>query len=214
MDANYKYIDETISRYPELGKIRGDIVSFCDALIKAYSNKGKLLICGNGGSCADADHITGELMKGFLKKRPLQDSLKTTLQSIDKEDGEKIAQKLQMPLRALNLYSLSALSSAFANDVDGDYVYAQLVLGLADKNDVFVGISTSGNSGSVHKAAVTARAMGMVLIGMTGDDGGKMNGLYDIIIKVPENVTYKIQELHIPVYHAVCLTVEDYFFKE
>lgn len=176
-----------------------------------YENNGKILACGNGGSCADADHIVGELMKGFLSLRPLSDSHK---QRLSRYGGKEIAEKLQSPLRAINLASLPSLSSAFANDVDAELVYAQMALGLADAGDVFIGISTSGNANNVHAAAIVAKAAGAKLIALTGADGGKMreSGLYDVLIKVPETMTYKIQEAHIVIYHALCIAIEEAFF--
>jgi len=208
-----RYINEFVHRRPELAAIAPDVEKACGIIISAYQNGGKVLTCGNGGSCADADHIVGELMKGFIKKRPLSDALKTGFSDLG---APELAEKLQTPLRAINLCSLPALSTAFANDVEPEYVYAQLALGFADRGDVFIGISTSGNARNVHFAALAAKAAGARLIGLTGADGGKMreSGLYDVLIRVPETVTHCIQEAHIAVYHAICIAVEEYFFCE
>ena len=206
------YLSELKQRRPALSKIISDIENACDIIIESYKHSGKLLVCGNGGSCADADHITGELMKSFARQRPLNKDILTKLKSFGESD---LANKLQTPLRAINLCSMQALSTAFANDVEPDFVYAQLALGYTDPGDVFIGISTSGNSKSVHFAAVTAKAAGAKLIGMTGEDGGKMqkSGIYDVLIKAPEKITHFIQEEHIAIYHAICLTVEEEFFN-
>ena len=206
-----KYLAELKQRRPKLECIMPDIEKMCATMIDVYQNSGKVLVCGNGGSCADADHITGELMKSFALPRPLSASLQAKLKDLSEPD---LAKKLQTPLRAINLCSMSALSTAFANDVEPDYVFAQLALGYTDSGDVFIGISTGGNSKSVHFAAVTAKAAGAKLIGMTGADGGKMHesGIYDVLIKAPEKITHFIQEEHIAIYHAICLTLEDEFF--
>lgn len=209
---SHQYIEELFKRRPELLILKSKIEKACEIIISVYKNGGKLLVCGNGGSCADADHITGELMKGFIKKRPLSGELKSRLAEMG---DSRLAEKLQTPLRAVNLCSMPALSTAFANDVDPDYIYAQLALGYADPGDVFIGISTSGNAKNVNCAALTSKALDAKLIGLTGKDGGKMNenGLYDVLIKVPETETFLIQELHIAVYHVICLVVEDVFFN-
>ena len=215
---NRRHIEELATRRPELAKIVPDIEKACELIISAYRNGGKILVCGNGGSCADADHIVGELMKGFLKKRPLSSELKSRLSALGDSalESSLLADKLQTPLRAVNLCSLPALSSAFANDVEPDYVYAQLALGYTDPGDVFIGISTSGNARNVHYAALTAKAAEARLIALTGADGGKMreSGLYDVVIRAPESVTHRVQEAHVAIYHAVCMTIEDELFCE
>ena len=210
---NRIYLDALLLRHPELAQIMADIEKACEIIISSYSNGGKVLVCGNGGSCADADHIVGELMKGFLKKRPLSSELKSKFSVLG---GEELSKKLQKPLRAVNLCSLPALSTAFANDVKQDYVFAQLALGYTDPGDTFIGISTSGNAQNVHHAAVTAKALNASLIGFTGQDGGRMrhSKLFDVLIIAPEKLTHRIQELHILIYHAMCMTIEAYFFSE
>jgi D-sedoheptulose 7-phosphate isomerase len=206
-------LDELTRRRPDFAAILPDVERACGLVIDAYHNGGKTLVCGNGGSCADADHIVGELMKGFLSKRPLAADLSGRLNQLGAPD---LAEKLQTPLRAINLCTMPALSTAFANDVEPDYVYAQLTLGYADRGDVFIGISASGNARNVRHAAVVAKALGTKLIGLTGARGGQMNesGLYDVLIRAPETVTHHIQEAHIAIYHAMCLTVEAKIFAD
>ena len=208
-----RHLEELALRRPELAGTVPDIEKACDLIVSAYQNGKKVLTCGNGGSCSDADHIVGELMKGFLKKRPLSKELKLRLTELG---GEELANKLQTPLRAINLCSLPALSTAVANDINPDYIFAQQAFGYTDPGDVFIGISTSGNASNVHFAAITAKAVGARLVGMTGADGGKMreSGLYNVLIRAPENVTHLIQESHIAIYHAMCIGLEKVFFTE
>lgn len=206
-------LNELVMRYPVLGIVRDDVNKAYSLLEACYENGGKLLIAGNGGSAADADHIVGELMKGFVKRRPLSKELKCALIDTDPIRGRELSEKLQQGLPAIALTNHAALSSAFANDVDGMLSYAQQVNGYGKEGDVFLGISTSGNSENVMYAAVTAKAKGMKVIGLTGRDGGKLAKLADVAIVVPEQETYKIQELHLPIYHALCLMLEDHFYE-
>ena len=206
-------LNELVMRYPVLGIVRDDVNKAYSLLEACYENGGKLLIAGNGGSAADADHIVGELMKGFVKRRPLPKELKRALIDADPIRGSELSEKLQQGLPAIALTNHAALSSAFANDVDGMLSYAQQVNGYGKAGDVFLGISTSGNSENVMYAAVTAKAKGMKVIGLTGRDGGKLAKLADVAIVVPEQETYKIQELHLPIYHALCLMLEDHFYE-
>lgn len=170
----------------------------------SYEKGGKLLVCGNGGSAADSDHIVGELMKGFYKQRKLPAAEKIRFG----EQGEK----LQGALPAIALSQHSALSTAFLNDVDPDMVFAQQVYGYGAEDDVFLGLSTSGNSVNVISAAKVAAAKGMKVIAMTGKDGGAMRELCDVCLVVPAQMTADIQEFHLPIYHALCAMLEDYFF--
>ena len=202
-----KHIDLLMERYPSLEVCRADIVDAVQTIIDMHKKGGALLICGNGGSSADAEHISGELLKGFLKKRPLSDSERASL-------PDAIAQGLQGGIRAIPLTSLTALGTAFSNDVDAELVYAQLVWALGDGNSVFLGISTSGNAKNVSSAALVAKAKGIKTIGLTGVGGGKLAEICDTCIKAPECETYKIQELHLPIYHAICAQVEEEFFTE
>lgn len=207
-------INELIKRYPALLPIKNDIELTAKALIDCYNNGGKLLICGNGGSCADSDHIVGELMKGFLKKRPLNNDLKIKMKTNYHEIEDSILDKLQMGLPAISLPSFTALNSAFCNDVDPELIYAQALMGLGNKNDILLGISTSGNSKNVYAAAKVGKALGLTVIGLTGADGGKLKDISNICIIAPEKETFKIQELHLPIYHYLCAEVENYFFKD
>ena len=205
-------INKLIERYPALNSCKARIEEACKHIIDCYKNDGTVLLCGNGGSCADAQHIAGELMKGFCKKRPLDKSEREKLISIDENFGNILGEKLQTPLRAICLDGLSSLSTAFANDIDPTLIFAQQAYAYAEKNDVLIGISTSGNAENILMAAVAAKSKGAFTIGLTGCDGGRMNDVFDLVIKVPENETYRIQELHLPVYHAICLEIEDAFF--
>lgn len=176
-----------------------------DMLLSIYKNGNKLLICGNGGSAADADHIAGELMKGFLKKRPLPESLQQAL-------GAEVAQNLQCGLAAISLPGLTGLNTAYANDCNPDYIYAQSTLALGQPGDALLCISTSGNAKNVLLAAKVAKAKGMHTLGLTGKNGIKLKEAVDICVSVPEDVVYKIQELHLPIYHALTLALEDEIF--
>lgn len=207
-------LDELIKRYPVLEGVREDIDAVYGILERCYENGGKLLIAGNGGSAADAEHIVGELMKGFVKRRPVTEEMKEALKKADPVRGEELSEKLQGGLPAIALVDHAALSTAFANDVDGMLSYAQQVNGYGKPGDVFLGISTSGNAENVMYAAVTAKAKGMKVVGLTGKDGGKLAGIADAAVIVPEMETYKIQELHLPVYHALCLMLERRFYEQ
>ena len=169
----------------------------------------KILLCGNGGSAADADHITGELVKSFCKKRPIPKHLAEKLPGLDAEAGALLAEKLQGGIPAISLTYHNALSTAFANDVDPNLVFAQQCSVYGKAGDVFWGISTSGNAKNVYFAALTAKAAGLKVLGLTGKSGGKLRPLCDVCICVPRTETYEVQELHLPVYHALCLYVED-----
>ena len=208
------YITQLVERYPVLSENEKDIRSFCETLVNCYEWGGKLLICGNGGSCADAEHIAGELMKGFLKKRPLSDEQKARMISAVSELEDIDIGMLQQGLPVFTLNSGAALTTAFANDCDPELIYAQQVLAMGKKGDVFLGISTSGNAKNVFAAAAVAKSMGITTAALSGRDGGKLKDVCDISIVVKEAETFKIQELHLPVYHAICATVEEHFFKE
>lgn len=205
-------INLLIKRYPQLNSIRENIVCAYELLVSAYRDGKKLLIAGNGGSAADAEHIVGELMKGFKSRRPINNSFREALIAIDEERGRALAEKLQETLRAINLANHQGLNTAFANDVDASMCFAQQVMGHGDKGDVFLGISTSGNSDNVIKAAITAKALGLKVIALTGEKGGGLSELADVVINVPESETYKIQELHLPIYHCLCLMLEEELF--
>ncbi|MDR2344139.1 MAG: SIS domain-containing protein [Spirochaetaceae bacterium] len=207
------YLDELIVRHPCLSVCRDSILEAYKILEAAYAGSGKVLIAGNGGSAADADHITGELMKGFVKKRRPPALFRESLGQItDAETADRLAEWIQGGLPAINLGGHTALISAVINDINGSLIYAQQVYSYAEKNDVFIGISTSGNSENVYLAMLTAKAKALKTITLTGASGGKIAKLADASIKVPETETYKVQELHLPVYHCICLMLEDRFF--
>ena len=173
-----------------------------------------MLIVGNGGSAADAEHIVGELMKGFVKDRPVSEEMCEALRSVDPERAEGLIRNLQEGLQAICLNAHTSLNTAFANDKDPVMCYAQQVNGYGKPGDVFMGISTSGNAENVMYAAVTAKAKGMKVIALTGKDGGKLAKISDVSIIVPEQETYKIQEYHLPIYHALCLMLEERFYEK
>ena len=201
-----------INRYPVLEPVKEAIFQAYCLLEKCYEGGGKLLIGGNGGSSADSEHIVGELMKGFCKKRQVPEDFAGKLMEADKERGKYLAEKLQQGLPAIALTGHTALSTAYLNDVDGLLTIAQQLYGYGKKGDVFLGISTSGNSENILYAAAAARAMEMPVIALTGKDGGRLAEAADVAIIVPEQETYRIQELHLPVYHALCLMLEERFF--
>lgn len=200
-----------VQQYPMLAPCQDDIQTAFSALYDCYASGGKLLLCGNGGSAADCDHITGELMKGFLKSRPLDSAL---CGAIDGMCTQGIASRLQGGLPAINLCAHTALITAISNDLGGDVIYAQQVVGYGRTGDVLLGLSTSGNAQNVCSAVAAARAKGLCTIGMTGRAGGRLRELCDIAICVPADSTPAIQELHLPVYHALCAMVEAAFFAE
>ena len=208
------YIKELVERYPALLVCQKDIRAAADAIIESYKAGGKLIVAGNGGSAADSDHITGELLKSFVKKRKPDQKFLDALAAIDSDTGTYLSDKLQGSLPAVALTNNSALMTASLNDVDGNVLFAQQVMGFGKKNDVFLGISTSGNSKDVIYALVVAKALGVKTVALTGKSGGKCKDIADISIIVPQSETFKIQELHLPVYHALCLTIEEYFWKE
>ena len=195
-------MEELLKRYPALSECKADISAALDLIIDTYKNKGKILVCGNGGSAADSEHIVGELMKGFMSKRPVY----------DERIPERLRKNLQGALPAISLPSQTAVLSAFINDVAPDMMYAQLVYGYADKNDLVIGISTSGNSENIVNAVETAKAVGAKTLSLTGRHMSRLSEISDITIKVPETETYKVQEYHLPVYHYLCAEAEKYFF--
>lgn len=210
--SNIQLMDELVSRYKELLPIKDNILDAYVLLAESFIKGGKLLIAGNGGSAADSEHIVGELMKGFVKTRPVSANFKEMLCNINNKDGAMIADKLQGALPAIALSGHEALSTAYLNDVDGMLVYAQQVYGYGVGGDILLAITTSGNSKNVIYAADVAKAKGMKVIALTGKDGGVIKNIADVSIVVPCYETYKIQELHLPIYHALCLMLEDYFF--
>ena len=208
------YIDLLIKRYPDLKGLEATILNAYKTLEKAYENGNKVLACGNGGSASDSEHIVGELMKGFKNPRVLNDKLKKKLEEVDENIGKMLSSKLQQPLEAIALTGGIALNTALINDVEngGEYCFANQVLGYGKKGDVLIAISTSGNSKNVYNACVVAKALGLKVIGLTGKDGGKLARIADVSIIAPSNETYMIQEYHLPIYHTLCLMLEEHFF--
>jgi len=211
-DQQNRHIDTLIQRIPRLLGCRQDINDAYVLLKKAYSNNRKLLVCGNGGSASDSEHIVGELMKEFRLKRKVYVNQAEAMKAIDPEMGQILAENLQGALPAICLTGHSALTTAFMNDANADLIFAQQVNGYGKPNDVFLGISTSGNSKNVLYAAITAKSKGLSVIGLTGEAESRLSEIADVCIRVPETETYKIQELHVPVYHCLCLMLEEYFF--
>lgn len=193
---------DLLKRYPALSDCSEEIEKALELMIETYKNGGKILVCGNGGSASDSDHIVGELMKGFLSPRKVT----------DERISPELRENLQGSLPAISLCSQNAIMTAFINDVKPDMMFAQQVYGYAKSEDLVIGISTSGNSGNVVNAVKVARDMGVKTIALTGANGGKLSEICDVTIKAPETETYKIQEYHLPIYHYLCAETEKYFF--
>ena len=207
-----QHIQTLIDRYPKLIVCRETIQQAYDIMKASYAQGRKLLVCGNGGSASDSEHIVGELMKEFKLKREVYKDQADAMKNIDPELGAILAKHLQGALPAITLTGHSSLTTAFMNDSNPELIFAQQVNGYGKPNDVFLGISTSGNSRNVLFAAVAAKAKGLHVIGLTGQRDSRLKGLADICIQVPETETYKIQELHLPVYHCLCMMLEEHFF--
>lgn len=213
MENPTKHINELITRYPILAPCREDILRAYEVLETCYTQGHKLLVAGNGGSAADSEHIVGELMKEFKLKRRVYADQAESMQRIDPEMGRILAENLQGALPAISLCEHSGLNTAYMNDSgEPALIFAQQVNGYGRKGDVFLGISTSGNSKNILYAAVAAKAKGLKVIGLTGQRESRLTALADVCIRVPEVETYKIQELHLPVYHALCMMLEEHFF--
>ena len=207
-----KHINLLIQRYPILATVKKDIIDAYLVMEECYEHDGKMLIAGNGGSAADSEHIAGELMKRFKTPRPVTPKMAEKLKEIDPIRGADLAKNLERGLMAIPLVAHEALSTAYINDVDGIGVFFFFLFGFGRPGDVFLGISTSGNSKNVMSATVVARALGIKVVGLTGAKGGELASVADVAVKVPETETYMIQELHLPVYHCWCLMLEDKFF--
>lgn len=207
-----KELENLIERYPHLKICREDIWRAYLILESCYVNDKKLMVAGNGGSAADSEHIVGELMKRFRIQRPVPANFAEKLKKIDTKNGELLAQSLERGLMAISLTTHEALTTAYINDVNAEGIFAQQLYGLGRDGDVFLALSTSGNSKNIVNAAIVAKALGIKVIGLTGECGGKLEEFADVIIRVPESETYKIQELHLPIYHCLCLMLEERFF--
>lgn len=207
-ERTIQFIHEFFQRHEELIPLREDILQAGQMLIEAFEGGNQVLMCGNGGSCADCDHIAGEFLKGFLLKRPVPQEIRKVFEEKYGAEGAEIAGKLQQGLPAISLNTHSAAISAFANDVDPELVYAQQVLAYGKPGDVLIGISTSGNATNVAAAVMTANSIGVHTIGLTGKDGGKLAKLADLALIMPQMETYRIQEDHLAVYHLLCAMAE------
>lgn len=205
-------IEKLLQHHPKLECVTDKLIQACDLLENSFRSGGKLMLCGNGGSACDAEHIAGELMKSFVLERKVSEEQKAALAAAG-DDGI-LAEKLQNALPCIVLNGLPGLSSAYNNDVDGSLVYAQQAWGYTVPGDVFIGITTSGSSKNVVKAAIAAKAKGAKIIGLTGAKQGKLAPLCDVVLDVPETETYLVQELHLPLYHALCLILEERFFGQ
>ncbi|HUX55921.1 MAG TPA: SIS domain-containing protein [Bacteroidales bacterium] len=212
--SNNPILNQFCERHPLLNTLKNSIGEAAEIVINCYSGGGKLLVCGNGGSSSDSDHIVGELMKSFELKRPIEKDIAEKLTEVSAERGNYLAQKLESGLAAISLSSQTALTTAICNDIDANLVFAQQVIGYGCDKDVLIAISTSGNSQNVVDACITAKAMNLKVIGLTGMTGGKMKQYCDILLNVPEKRTAYVQELHLPVLHALCLQIENHFFSD
>lgn len=211
-NSTSRIIDNSIRRYPNLNVIYNSLLNATSEIINCYINGGKLLICGNGGSASDSQHIVGELMKGFVLPRKLSIEKQEKINELFPENSKYFIENLQSTLPAISLVGETALTTAYANDKAPDLAFAQQVLGYGNTGDVLIAISTSGNSSNVFYASQIAKLNGMKVISLTGNNGGKLRYLSDILINVPSDETYIIQEYHLPVYHTLCLAVENEFF--
>jgi D-sedoheptulose 7-phosphate isomerase len=209
---NYKSLDSLCERYPALSGLWNTIADAAGMIIECYTRGGKLLVCGNGGSSADAGHFTAELMKSFESERPLDESLKKRFHEISGTRGRYLGEKLEHSLPAISLPSNTALVTAISNDTDPSLIYAQQVIGYGNEGDVLIAISTSGNSQNIVDACITAKALNLNVIGISGKTGGKMKHYCDLLVNVPETRTAWVQELHLPVLHAICRIVENHFY--
>lgn len=205
-------LTKLLDHYPDLASCITDVEAAYSLLSTTYRNGGKLLICGNGGSAADSDHIVGELMKGFELKRPISAELRQRLNEINPQAGAYLADRLQGALPAISLGAHAALATAVSNDTAGDMVFAQQVMGYGKAGDSLLGISTSGNSVNVRYAITVAKALGMQTIGLTGKSGGAMREVCDVTICAPYERTLAVQERHLPIYHTLCIMLEQEFF--
>ena len=209
-----KRVDLLTEKYPELSACANEIDAAIEIITDCYKNGGKVLLCGNGGSAADCAHIVGEFMKGFMKKRPVKPEQIEAFKAENPLVDDELFANLQCGLPAVNLCESQSLLTAFCNDVNPEYMFAQQVFGLGKKGDVLIALSTSGNAKNANHAARIAKAMGITVIGMTGEKSSALEINSSVCIKAPSTVTYQIQEMHLPIYHAICDAVEDYFFSE
>lgn len=207
-------IEELLTRLPQLGELRADLHAALTVLERCARENGKILLCGNGGSAADADHIAAELMKSFVYRRPLPADAQAELQSQFPDSAAELIAALETPIAAIALGGQVATLTAYANDVDYRFAYAQQVYGLGRRGDVLLALSTSGNSPNILAACQVARVRGLRVIGLTGQSGGRLHALCDVSLRAPASETHLIQELHLPLYHALCLALEERLFMQ
>ena len=213
-EKTLSHLNILVDRYPALEEVKGDLLRAYEVMADCYVNGGKLLVAGNGGSAADAEHIVGELMKGFEKPRKLKKRYAEKLIAVNAELGAVLVENLQGALPAIALDGHLSLITAYMNDCEPLLCFAQQINGYGQKGDVFLGISTSGNSKNVLYAATVAKAKGIKVIGLTGAKNSKLEEIADVCVKAPQTRTYMIQEYHLPIYHCWCLMLEEYFFGE
>lgn len=211
---NRTFIEDMVRRHPALQSVQNEVAAAGNALTDCFAAGHKLLVCGNGGSAADAEHIVGELMKGFENRRNLDARWKALFTAVDPDRGEHLAAKLQSALPAIALNAHTSLITAVANDTDPSLIFAQQVMGYGLPGDILLALTTSGNSQNIIDAAITAKAKGMSVIGITGLTGGRLKAYCDIVINVPETRTFMVQELQLPVYHTLALIVENHFYGD
>lgn len=209
--SSEQIVRDLILSYPTLQAASRSLITVCDRITDSLSSGGVLYVCGNGGSAADAEHIAGELLKGFRLPRPLDAARQQALAGLGK-DGQYLAQNIQGGLRCISLNGHPSLATAMGNDVNSDLVYAQQLNALGKRGDILLGISTSGNARNICLAALIARQIGILSIALTGDSGGKLAPLCDLAIMAPAHETYRVQEFHVPLYHALCGILEAEFF--
>ncbi|WP_176012819.1 SIS domain-containing protein [Victivallis sp. Marseille-Q1083] len=207
-----EHIEQLMKRRPELAGCREELISAIALLVETFSSGHRLFLCGNGGSCADAEHIAGELLKSFLLPRSLPESDRRQFKQRFGERGEAVAARLQCGLPTMTLHGHPGLLTAFANDVDPYNIYAQQLYVFGNAGDLLLGISTSGNAENVARAMMTAQVKSIKTLLLTGADGGRCASLADLVIRVPERETYRIQECHLPIYHMLCQAVEEHFY--
>ena len=212
--STLRIYNELLVRYPELESCKDAVLSSITTLIDSFQNGHKMLVCGNGGSAADSEHIVGELMKGFKLPRRMDEKTQARMRAMFPEEADGMIRNLQGAVPAISLVSQTALMTAFSNDQAAQYVFAQQVMGYGEPGDVLLAISTSGNSENILHAARVAKLRGVSVIGLTGESGGKLKALSDITICAPSSVTYQIQEYHLPIYHCLCACVENEIFGE
>lgn len=211
-DRTVSIFNHFLARYPNLKEIGSDVLNSVASIVCCYYEGGKVLVCGNGGSASDSEHIVGELMKGFRLKRPIDLKNRELLEKKFPRIGVFIADHIQTPIPAISLVSQTALMTAYCNDIEPEMVFAQQAYGYCKEKDILIAMSTSGNSKNIIYAAMVAKTIGTKVIGFTGKDGGELAEIGDITISVPENETFAVQELHLPVYHVICSMVESEIF--